>query len=238
MATTGKFLRGVARWMGRVMVALAFAAGVVVLLLWLAGKFEPKVSDEPTARQPEETAVPGTVVPARLVSLHATESAVGTIRAVHEIVIGSKLLARVTEVNLKAGQIVRTGDVLVRLDDADLQAKLQQAKAAVASARAVQARAVADERRYAQLTQSRAVSQQEYDRAKEAKGTAEADLQRAEANVNEVQAMLDWATICSPINGTVIDKKADVGDMVSPGQPLATLYDPRECNWWPAFGNR
>ena len=38
--------------------------------------------------------------------------------------------------------------------------------------------------------------------------------------------MLDWATICSPINGTVIDEKVEVGDMVSPGQTLATLYDP------------
>ena len=53
----------------------------------------------------------------------------GTIRAVHETSIGSKLLARVVEVNLKAGQKVKAGDVLVRLDDTDLRAKLQQAKA-------------------------------------------------------------------------------------------------------------
>ena len=54
----------------------------------------------------------------------------GTIRAVHETAIGSKLLARVMEVNLKAGQQVHAGDVLVRLDDTDLRAKLQQAQAA------------------------------------------------------------------------------------------------------------
>ena len=44
--------------------------------------------------------------------------------------------------------------------------------------------------------------------------------------MNEVQATLDWATIRSPIDGTVVDKKVDVGDMVTPGQMLATLYDP------------
>jgi RND family efflux transporter MFP subunit len=38
---------------------------------------------------------------------------------------------------------------------------------------------------------------------------------------------LDCATIRSPIDGTVIDKKVDVGDMVTPGQPLVTLYDPK-----------
>jgi RND family efflux transporter MFP subunit len=39
--------------------------------------------------------------------------------------------------------------------------------------------------------------------------------------------MLDCATIRSPIDGIVIDKKIDVGDMVSPGQILVTLFDPK-----------
>ena len=52
-------------------------------------------------------------------------------------------------------------------------------------------------------------------------------LRRAQETVNEVQATLDWATIRSPIDGTVIDKKVDVGDMVTPGQMLVTLFDPK-----------
>ena len=156
-----------------------------------------------------------------------SESAVGTIRAVHETSIGSKLLARVVEVNLKAGQKVQTGDVLIRLDDTDLRAKLQQAKAAVASAEAVYRQAAADEKRYAQLVKSRTISQQQYDNAVATLQSAEADLHRAQAAVNEVQATLDWATIRSPIDGTVIDKKVDVGDMVTPGQMLVTLFDPK-----------
>jgi RND family efflux transporter MFP subunit len=57
--------------------------------------------------------------------------------------------------------------------------------------------------------------------------SAEADLLRAKAAVAEVEATLNWATIRSPIEGTVIDKKVDVGDMVRPGQTLVTLYDPK-----------
>jgi len=68
--------------------------------------------------------VKGNVEPVRLVRLPLYESAVGTVRAVHETTIGSKLLASVTEANLMAGQKVRTGDVLVRLDDTDLKAKV------------------------------------------------------------------------------------------------------------------
>jgi RND family efflux transporter MFP subunit len=161
------------------------------------------------------------------VRLPLHESAVGTIRAVHETTIGSKLLARVVEVHLKAGQKVEAGDVLIRLDDTDLRAKLQQAKAAVASAEAVHRQAASDERRYAELVKSRAVSQQAYDQAVATMQSAEADLHRAQAAVNEVQATLDWATIRSPIDGTVIDKKVEAGDMVTPGQMLVTLFDPK-----------
>jgi membrane fusion protein, multidrug efflux system len=167
------------------------------------------------------------MAPARLVRVPLSESAVGTIRAVHETSIGSKLLARVVEVNLKAGQKVQKGDVLIRLDDADLRAKLQQAKAAVASAEAVYAQAAADEKRYAQLVRSRTISQQAYDEAVATLRSAEANLLRLRETVNEVQATLDWATIRSPIEGTVIDKKVDTGDMVTPGQILVTLFDPK-----------
>jgi RND family efflux transporter MFP subunit len=171
--------------------------------------------------------VEGRLAPARLVRLPLTESAVGTIRAVHETSIGSKLLARVMEVNLKAGQKVQEGDVLIRLDDADLRAKFQQAKAAVASAEAVYAQAAADEKRSAQLVKSRTVSQQAYDEAIATLRSAEANLLRLRETVNEVQVTLDWATIRSPIEGTVIDKRVDTGDMVTPGQILVTLFDPK-----------
>ncbi len=222
----GTMFATVARWSKRGAVLLAFVAGVVVLLLWLAGKFTPKV---PAAQAAPSQAAPirGEVEAVRAVSLRLQESAVGTVRAVHETTIGSKLLARVLEVNLKAGQKVRVGDVLVRLDDTDLKAKLQQANAAVSAAEAMLAQATSDKRRYAQMWKSKVISGQEYEKIDTALRTAEADLLRARETTKEVQATLDWATVRAPIDGTVIDKKVDMGDMVTPGQPLVTLFDPR-----------
>ena len=69
-----------------------------------------------------------------LASLPVTEPAVGSIRAVHQIAVASKLLAKVTAVNVQAGQTVTAGEVLVQLDDEDLRAKLRQAAASVAVA--------------------------------------------------------------------------------------------------------
>ena len=216
-----------ARWGGRIAVLLAFAAGVIVLTLWLAGKFAPKVPATPTTPLSPSSDVQGNVEPVRVVRLPLYESAVGTVGAVHETTIGSRLLSRVLEANLMAGQKVRKGDVLIRLDDTDLKAKLQQAKAAAASIEAARAQAAADEKRYARLLPSNAISQEAYEKAVTALQSAEAESRQAQATVNEVQATLDWATIQSPIDGTVIDKKVDVGDMVTPGQMLVTLFDPQ-----------
>jgi membrane fusion protein, multidrug efflux system len=215
------------RWAGRIGIFVAFTGGVVVLMLLLSGKFSKKVSMDVPAEKAEEPSAQVEAVPVRLIELPSYESAVGSVRAVHETSIGSKLLARVVEVNLKAGQDIHAGEVLVRLDDSDLQAKLEQARAAAAAAEATRKQAEADARRDEDLYRSHAVSRQEYERSATALSAANANLLRAKETVKEVQATLDWATIRSPIDGRVIDKKVDVGDMVTPGKELATLYDPK-----------
>jgi RND family efflux transporter MFP subunit len=218
-------MRQAMRWGRQIALLLGFSAAVVVLLLWLAGKFEKKVSS--TLEESRSTPhFEGHVERVRRITLPLTESAVGSVRAVHETSIGSKLMARVVEVKVKAGQKVQTGEVLFRLDDTDLRAKFQQAKAAIESAEALSAQTESDAKRVNQLLPTHAVSQQDYDKIVSLERAAKADLQRNQEALKEVQAMLDWATVRSPLDGLVIDKKVDVGDMVVPGQILATLYDP------------
>lgn len=222
-------LRIVPQW-SRVAVRAALlvivAVSVAVLLLWLSGKFAPKVPMSVDRTPVAKGDIPERIVAVRSVKLPLSETAVGTIRAVHEATIGSKLLARVVELNLKAGQKVRKGEVLLRLDDTDLRAKLKQAEAALAVAEAARSQAQDDVNRLAKLLKSRAVSEQAYEQATTALKSADAELRRVTEAINEGQATLDYATIRSPMDGIVVDKKVDVGDMVSPGQMLATLLDP------------
>jgi len=213
-------------WGSRSAIFVVFAVSVTLLLLWSAGTFAPKVlmsAERATTGEDYELGIRAHV---RLVRLPIVETAVGTIRPVHETSIGARLLARVVEVNLKAGQVVDAGDVLVRLDDVDLRARRRQSEAALNSAEAARAQAEADANRSAPLVNSNVVTRQEYDRVVTAVKLADADLSRAQESINELQAALDWATIRSPMRGIVIDKKVSVGDMVSPGQILATLFDP------------
>ena len=149
-------LPGVVR---NVAVAAMFIAMVTLLMLWLAGRFSPKIAAAGSTEN-EPPAIPegAAVVEAHIVRLPVTESAVGTIQAVHETTIASRILARVVEINLRAGQPVSEGDVLLRLDDTDLRARLQQAKAAADAATAEHDQAIIDEKRLASLIQSKAVS--------------------------------------------------------------------------------
>ena len=207
-----------------------FLVIVVLLLMWLAGVFHRKIDVPPTVVAHQAAAGRpigvGALVPVRTISVPRIEAAVGTIRAVHETSVASKLLAKVLEVNVKAGQPVREGEVLARLDDADLVARLKQAKAATDGATARRDQAQIEYDRVQGLIEQQAAAEIEMDRVRAALKSADAELQQAEQAVSEARTFLEYATVMSPIDGMVIDKKLEVGDTATPGQVLLTLYDP------------
>ena len=206
--------------------AACFTAGIVFLMMWLAGVFQPKV---PAVARQRSREVPGEslVGEVRLVRRPRMESAVATVRPVQEVAVASKLLARVNEVRVKAGQAVQQGEVLVVLDDADLQSRRKQAQAAEASAQAKLEQARIDFERGKRLQAKQAIPQADFDKFSTEFRGATAEVERARHAVRESEILLDYATVRATIAGTVIDKKVNAGDTVSPGQTLATMYDPK-----------
>jgi RND family efflux transporter MFP subunit len=218
--------RAVPRWLWPVAAGTAFTVVGVLLMLWLAGVFRPKIDPSVSSAPPPRPVGSRPVVDVRTVRVPNIESAVGTIRAVHEAAVASKLLARVVEVSAQAGQVVQKDDILVRLDDADLQARLQQAQAAVAAATAARDQAQVEFDRIAKLRELNQSAPIEFDRVQSALKAAEADLIRAEQARTEAETILAYATIRSPIDGIVVDKRVEAGDTAQPGQVLLNLYDP------------
>ncbi len=220
------------RRIGRLIAGLgltaAIAAGIVALMLVLSGHFESKVGEPPHHGRAAERPAPseratGVVT---LIRRPRRESAVGTIRAVYEAVVASKILARVEEVKVTAGQVVKQGDVLVVLDKADLLARLEQARAAVTAAQARSEQAELDQKRAQNLRARESITQSELDRANTALRTAKAELQGARRAEEEARIVESYATVRAPIGGKIVDKKVNAGDTVSPGQTLLTMYDP------------
>lgn len=206
---------------------LAAAIVVIVMLLWLAGSFSPKINYkniQPTQAQNYDYQT----VKARLTDVPLTETASGTVQAVHETTITSKLTARVMKIYFKAGEQVNKGQLLVSLDDTELQAKLEQAKAGIVFAEAANKQAVKDQERFAKLYQTKSVSKQDYENADTRLKTSKAELDRAKGVVGEIESLIRYANIVSPINGLVVDKQVDVGDTVMPGQVLLKIYDQKK----------
>jgi membrane fusion protein (multidrug efflux system) len=214
------------RFVSRFVVALGMAAGLVVLLLVLAGVFRSKVDTSRPLPSASPLAGGETTAVVRLVRRPRTETAVGSVEPVHEAAVASKLLARVVEVKVAAGQTVTQGDVLVRLDDADLKSRLEQAESAVHAAQSRADRAKADYDRAESLVASKVVTRAEFDQLTSDLKTAQAELRRSQQAVGEARVLLSYATIRAPLTGVVIDKRVEAGDTVSPGQVLVTLYEP------------
>ncbi len=206
-------------------IAILGSAAVIVLLMIFAGLFTKKISETNT-RPTRQLAAGMKVVEVRVITQPRFESAVGSIEPVHQSSVAAKILAKVVEVNVTAGQAVAAGDVLVRLNDDDLRSQLQQAEAALEAARANAEQARSDLKRAQQLIRANAISQAEFESAATNVRFSEANQDQASRAVEEATVVLDYATITAPFDGLIVDKQVQAGDTVSPGQTLLTLYDP------------
>jgi RND family efflux transporter MFP subunit len=121
---------------------------------------------------------------------------------------------------------VERNDLLVEFDDSAQRSVLAQRQQAEASSVAAYEEAVLIRERAVKLYESGNLSRADYDRALTAHRVQEADLERARRAVAEAQAQLDYTRITAPISGTVVERFAEAGDTVTPGQALLRLFNP------------
>ena len=212
------------RWLRAGIVILVSVGGIVVLLFWLAGGFTSKIEPGPTevGRRPLGGA---STIEVRLTKIPLSEEALGTIGAAHETAVGAKIMARVLTVHAQAGQHVSKDQLLVELDKGDLEARLSQARAAEDSTKAALDQSQVNYDRIVGLREQNAASEYEFTSAENQLNASKANYEQARSAVREAEAVLQYATICSPLDAVVIDKTIDVGDMVTPGQTVFRLYD-------------
>lgn len=159
----------------------------------------------------------------------------GRVKGSNEEEVMPKLSRRVTAVHVTEGQAVRQGQVIVSLDRSKLDTAVQQAEAALASARAalaaneVQRRtALTNYNRIKELHNAKAVSDQELEKAKAqydalTTGAAEAGVAQAEAALNLARQNLADCEITSPMDGIVGRVDVKVGDTTSLQSPVAVI---------------
>lgn len=147
------------------------------------------------------------------------------IRAAARSQLASGADGAVVSVSVDVGDVVRSGQVLLRVDDRLPRARVEVARAELARAEREAALADSERDRIEQL-KAGTVSDLEVERARSAAEVAQARLTAAEAAVRERLADLAQFTVVSPYDGVVADRRVDPGTWVQPGQPVLDLVAP------------
>ena len=134
------------------------------------------------------------------------------VEAIQQATVGAQVPGRVLEVKADAGQVVKKGDVLMRIDAREAAEAARAAEAQYANARV-------NYERTKSLVAQKFMSAAAIDKAK-------ADFDAAAANRAAAGASQSHATILAPITGIVARRHAELGDMAMPGTPLFTIYQP------------
>lgn len=150
-----------------------------------------------------------------LQTLQNSVTATGTIEAVTSVTVGTQVSGIVNKLYVDYNSQVKKGQVIAELDKTNLLSELNTAKANMASAQSQLNYQSANMKRYQTLYKKGLVSADDYEnalltyrQAKEQVATAKEQVQRAQTN-------LGYATITSPIDGTVISKSVEEGQTVA-----------------------
>ena len=216
-------LMSVLRWLPKLVGALA----LLLIILWMAYGFHSRVTPGQDDYERPQLGDRKVVI-VRPLQTTETMTAVGTVQPRRKSEISSRLLATIQEIAVDPGDQVVAGQLLVTLDGREVQAQLREAEAAVRGVGADLAVRERDYRRYRQMFAENAVTKEDYDRVEGAFQATQAQLERAQQQVERMQIMLTYASITAPDSGLVSDRFADSGDLATPGKPLLAIHDPTD----------
>lgn len=200
---------------------------------------------------------PLSLVAVWLASSHGAEiMGTGTLEARVRSTVSTRIQERLMEVLADQGDTVKAGQLLAKLDDAEVTQQVAIAEASLNAAKKTATRVAADlerseavlkqarldEQRLASLVKSSAVSQTEADKAGEALKVAEADLKRANAAIGEAESQvlvaektllyrkeqLAFTRIVAPYDGLIIRRDREPGEMLVPGGALMEIISLKE----------
>ena len=150
-----------------------------------------------------------------LKTLQNSVTATGTIEAVTSVTVGTQVSSIVNKLYVDYNSQVKKGQVIAELDKTNLLSELNTAKANLASAQSSLNYQAANMERYKTLYKKGLVSADEYENALLTYRQAKEQVASSKENVQRAQTNLGYATITSPIDGTVISKSVEEGQTVA-----------------------
>jgi RND family efflux transporter MFP subunit len=204
----------------RVLAAAALAAAVAACGRGAAGKDRAAADPQPVTLSPENVAV----VAER--TLRSGPEISGTLRAKREAAIRAEMGGTLLEVRAEAGQRVKEGQLLARIDDASLQQAFLAARSGAAAAKNGVQVAEANAARARTLAEAGALAPQQAEQAEQALEGARAQLADAQARLALAEQQAGKTRVRAPFAGVVAQRQASAGDVLAPGAALFTVIDP------------
>lgn len=156
--------------------------------------------------------------------VRATVSATGTLDAVTTVEVGTQVSGTVQALYADYNDPVELGQVLARIDTSLLEADVETARASLALREAELAQAQGELDRTTALMPSGSTSEEELATATTTMQVARAQVRSARVGLERATRNLGYATILSPVSGTVVERDVDVGQTVNAGTTAPRLF--------------
>ncbi len=144
----------------------------------------------------------------------------GTVEAVNQGTVSAQTSGRVAEIFYDVNDFVAANEIIMRFTDVEQSSALKQANAALAESQARLNEANSDFQRIEAMYRNETVSKARFEQSEANKKAAEARLSAARSQVATATKQLEYTVVRAPYAGIVSKRYIEVGEMVSPGQPL------------------
>lgn len=148
------------------------------------------------------------------------------VEAVRQTTLSSQVPGAIVALSVKAGDRVRAGQELLRIDARAAQQQVAGSGAQVEAAQAALQVAGKELERQRALLTKQYISQAAFDRAQAQWEAAQAQVKALQAQQRVAQTQSGFFVLNAPYAGVISEVPVTLGDMVMPGRPLLTLYDP------------
>jgi RND family efflux transporter MFP subunit len=211
------------------MANLARATALLALLVLLEACDDKVVNDQAPSKP-----ITASVTKVEVVDIPTTYTVPGSVISDGRIAVSSRVVGFIEQLDVREGQRVSRGDLLVRIDPSDIDEAIRQAQASVQASRKDLDDAEQDAQRYASLAQSGAVASETLRKARVRADIARAALDKAQSVLTAAEAQKNYATITSPVDGVIVSVGRRRGEMTTAGSTIL-IVESREVLLFKTF---
>ncbi|RQD57569.1 MAG: efflux RND transporter periplasmic adaptor subunit [Desulfonatronovibrio sp. MSAO_Bac4] len=207
---------------------------ILILLIVLAAFLYLRGSEDTQEEvSNERPPVAVEIAPVASVTLRDTVRGIGSLRAIQDVEIKPESGGRIKAVHFQEGGYVSKSELLFEIEEVKHIQRLSTSRAALEETLARLENLRRNHERYSRLFESGVISENEFDRVRTEKESAEAQVRRLQAQVELAREELKDTAVRAPFSGFISRRLVEPGSFVTQGQRLATMYqtDPLEISF-------